>query len=122
MMILIAEDNVGLRYFLWRVLRDDGQRVIAASDGEEALRASRAHPGPIDLVLADFEMPRMNGLKLCRIIAAKRPETKVVIMSGDPNAGEQCALARLPFLQKPFQLSAIREMIQNMFGHVASGE
>ena len=120
MMILIAEDNVGLRYFLWRVLRDDGHRLIAASDGEEALRASRAHPGPIDLVLADFEMPRMNGLKLCRIIAAERPETKVVIMSGDPKARERCPVAGLPFLQKPFQLSGIRETIQTVFGHVAS--
>ena len=115
MVILIAEDDAALRRFLGRVLVSDGHIVIAAGDGEEALMASRAHPGPLDLLLTDCEMPRMGGLELCSRIAAERPEAKMLIMSGELKAREQSSMARLPFLQKPFMPSDIRECIESVF-------
>jgi CheY-like chemotaxis protein len=115
MVILIAEDDAALRRFLGRILRGDGHTVIAAGDGEEALMASRAHNGPVDLLLTDCEMPRMGGLELCKHIGSERPETKLLVMSGELKTRERSLLARLPFLQKPFVPSDIRECIDSVF-------
>ena len=115
MVILIAEDNAALRRLLGRILVGDGHTVIAAGDGEEALVASRAYPGPLDLLITDCEMPRMGGLELCRHIAAERPEAKLLVMSGELKAREQSSMARLPFLQKPFMPSTVRESIEAVF-------
>ena len=48
MIILLAEDDVGLRLFVWRLLRADGLSVLTASDGIAALEVSRNHPGTIE--------------------------------------------------------------------------
>ena len=114
MVILLVEDDIRVQLFVWKLLKAEGLTVLTAGDGEAALEVCRNHSGPIDLLLTDMEMPLMDGLELCRIIAVERPETKVIVMSGDPKAGEQCAMAGLPFLQKPFQLSAIRECIESI--------
>jgi DNA-binding response OmpR family regulator len=82
--ILLAEDDVGLQFFVWRLLKADGFTVLTAGDGIAALEASRNYPGSIDLALSDVRMPRMGGLELCRIIAAERPGIKVLMMSGEP--------------------------------------
>ena len=76
MIILLAEDDVGLRFFVWRLLRADGLSGLAASDGMAALEVSRNHPGTIDLLLSDVEMPRIGGLELCKSIVAERPEPR----------------------------------------------
>ena len=39
MVILIAEDNLGVRVWLWQLLKNDGHTVIAVKDGEDALNA-----------------------------------------------------------------------------------
>jgi CheY-like chemotaxis protein len=89
MVILLAEDDVGLQFFVWRLLRDDGFSVLAAGDGIAALEVSRNHPGAIDLLLSDVEMPRMGGLELARSIKAERPGIKVIMMSGVLSGREQ---------------------------------
>jgi two-component system, cell cycle sensor histidine kinase and response regulator CckA len=114
MVILLVEDDLQVQFFIWKLLKAEGFTVLTAGSGEAALEVCHNYSGAIDLLLTDMEMPRMGGLELWQCIAAERPETKVVIMSGDPQAGGQCAMAGLPFLQKPFQLSAIRECIESI--------
>jgi CheY-like chemotaxis protein len=85
--ILLVEDDVHEQYFVWKLLKADGFAVLTAGNGEFALEASRSHPGPIDLLLTDTEMPRMSGLELGRNIRAERPEIKVLMMSSDLRGG-----------------------------------
>ena len=82
MVILLAEDDVGVQFFVWSLLKAEGFTVLTAGDGKAALEASRNHPGSIDLLLSDVGMPRMDGLELCKTIAAERPGIKVLMMSG----------------------------------------
>jgi len=89
---------------------------LGAGDGEEALKSSRSYPGHIDLVFIDLVMPRMGGLEAARHIAAQRPKTKIAVMSAGTKGRELAATAELPFLQKPFTLSALREHIQALLG------
>jgi CheY-like chemotaxis protein len=106
MVILLAEDDVQVQYSLWKLLKSDGFTVLTGGNGAFALEASRNHPGPVDLLLTDMEMPRMGGLELAETIAAERPGIKVLIMSGDLRDREQASMNGLPFLQKPFTPTA----------------
>jgi two-component system cell cycle sensor histidine kinase/response regulator CckA len=83
MIILLAEDDLGVQFLIWRLLKADGHTVLTAGDGKAAEEASCNHPGPIDLLISDVGMPRMGGLELCRNVAVERPGIKVLIMSGD---------------------------------------
>jgi len=99
--ILVAEDETGVRELVCRVLEREGHEVLAARDGNEALRLSRCH-GPIDLLLTDVIMPEMGGLELARRLAEDRPEMRVLFVSGynDDSRGSLGPKALL--LPKPF--------------------
>jgi DNA-binding response OmpR family regulator len=112
MVILLAEDDVPVQSFIWKLLKADGFTVLTAGNGEFALEASRRHPGPIDLLLTDVQMPRMSGLELCRNIRTERPGIKVLLMSGDLQERDQASVDGLPFLPKPFTVTALRESIE----------
>ena len=120
MVILLVEDDVHEQYFVWKLLKADGFAVLTAGNGEFALEASRSHPGPIDLLLSEVEMPRMSGLELCRNIRAERPGIKVLMMSGDLRGGELASVNRLPFLQKPFTATALRDSIEALLSPIPS--
>jgi CheY-like chemotaxis protein len=101
--VLLAEDEPGLRQMVERVLKSAGYRVLAASDGVDALEMSRAHVGPIELLVADVVMPRLGGIDLAAAILAERPRTRVLMMSGySRDSDAPAALSQAPFLAKPF--------------------
>jgi DNA-binding response OmpR family regulator len=110
--ILLAEDDVHVQYFAWKVLRAEGFTVLTSGNGEFALEASRSYTGHIDLLLTDTEMPRMNGLQLYRNIRAERPGIKALVMSSDPKWIDADALNGLPLLQKPFTAAVLRHSIE----------
>jgi len=116
MVILLVEDDVYVQYFIWKLLKADGFTVLTAGNGAFAMEASRSHPGTIDLLLTDMEMPRMSGLDLARNIRTERPGIKTLVMSGEPSCKEQVHISGLPFLQKPFTLNALRDSIEALLG------
>jgi|ERR1019366_3436853 DNA-binding response OmpR family regulator len=118
MVILLVEDDLGVQFYISRLLKADAFTVLTAGDGHAALEASRNYPGAIDLLISDVEMPRMGGLELCKDIMAERPEIKVLVMSGDLRRGEQASLNGLPFLQKPFTLTTLRDSIEALLGPI----
>src|SRR3954453_11494846 len=114
--ILLVDDDEALRRFVWRILLEQGFHVIQASDGAEALEAASAHDQPIDLVLTDVIMPRVNGLALARGLLQVRPGIRVLYMSGYME--KSMLLAKHPesvLLQKPFTpatlIAAVRQVL-----------
>ena len=81
--ILVVEDEALIRDFLRNVLRRMGHAVLEARDGAEGLTVSRNFSGRIDLVIADVRMPKVDGLTMVRLLQAKRPAMKVLLISGD---------------------------------------
>ena len=80
--VLIADDNRNFRNFLQDVLSKHGFTVYAAADGEEALRvAVEKRPW---LILADVNMPVVDGFELCRRVRAQSliSHTPFVFLSG----------------------------------------
>jgi diguanylate cyclase (GGDEF)-like protein len=71
MRILIVEDSSSTALALRKILESLGHQAAVARDGEEAWQALCAEPVP--LVIADWVMPRLDGLELCRRIRARDP-------------------------------------------------
>ena len=111
--LLLAEDDVGLRNLLRTALARDYE-VLAAANGYEALQLSDARDGIIDIVLSDIEMPGMDGVSLCRRIRASRPHTRTLLMSGAVLDPHDLAGHSLPCLPKPFDLNTLRRRLQQL--------
>lgn len=111
--ILLVEDEKALRIATARILAGHGYEVIAASDGVEALEFFEEDPD-IDVVVTDIAMPRMRGDELARRITARRPGTRVIMITGY-NSGETSTTGRL--LAKPVGeeelLRAIRKVVDD---------
>jgi CheY-like chemotaxis protein len=63
--VLLVEDDFSSLEVLVMLMREEGLRVVSASDGEEALAKLASEPG-VALVVTDYMMPKLNGVDLCR--------------------------------------------------------
>jgi len=77
--VLVVDDERGHRLMLRAHLEDAGYRVIDAADGEAAL--AQLESEPVELVLMDQVMPRMDGLSALKRVKAQRPELPVLMMT-----------------------------------------
>ena len=68
MNVLLADDDPTMRLLLAKMVEQGGHAVATAADGQEAWDAYVACPPP--LLILDWEMPKMDGLELCRLIRA----------------------------------------------------
>src|SRR5688500_8973518 len=103
--ILLAEDEDEVRGLLRDLLESHGHTVLEANGPAQGLAVSNAYQGRIDLLLTDVVMPGGTGRDLARQVAAERPETKVLYMSGYPEIGgspKGVLEPGVPFLSKPF--------------------
>jgi CheY-like chemotaxis protein len=101
--ILLVEDEAQIRTVLHALLRSFGYEILVAENGREALRIAEKHPEAIDLLLTDVVMPQLGGAELFEALSPKRPEMKVLFMSGyaDPAVTDGIVEAGHPFIQKP---------------------
>ena len=80
--ILLVEDDPEVRSLFSRFLGQAGYTVIAAVDGREALETFDARAREIDLVITDVVMPNVSGPALASALRARRPDIKVLYVSG----------------------------------------
>jgi len=114
--ILVVEDEALIRDFLHIVLERMGHIVLEARDGAEGLTVSRNFNGRIDLVIADVRMPKVDGPTMVRLLQAKRPGMKVLLISGY-SAESVPNDSMKNFLHKPFPPAAIEQKVQEMLAH-----
>lgn len=103
--ILLVEDEEGVRDLARDILKTNGYTVLEAHDGKSAIRCCEKHEGEIHLMVTDVVMPQMSGRELAEMLAPKRPEMKVLYMSGytdDAILHHGALQANMSFLQKPF--------------------
>lgn len=110
--ILVADDDALVRNLVTLLMRQDGYFVLPAADGHEGLELSRQYPGPIDLVITDVEMPRLNGIDLCAHLFEERSGIKALVMSGSDMNEIVTQNANLPFLPKPFDGEILRAKVR----------
>jgi two-component system, cell cycle sensor histidine kinase and response regulator CckA len=114
--ILLVDDDEAIRNYVRPILQQQGFHVIEASDGAEALKVASAYAEPVDLLLTDVIMPRVNGLVLTQRLLQERPGMGVLYMSG--YVEKSLLLATHPessLLQKPFTpdalIAAVRQIL-----------
>ncbi|MFN0181834.1 MAG: ATP-binding protein [Gemmatimonadales bacterium] len=115
--ILLAEDEEAVRSMIRKILSAAGYTVLEARHGSDALLVSREFLGPIDLLLTDVVMPEMNGLKLARSLAADRPDTAVIFMSGytrDEVDRKGLSEPGVTFIPKPFTANELATLIRSV--------
>jgi DNA-binding response OmpR family regulator len=95
--ILCVDDNEQSLSIRKIMLETRGYRVIACSNGEDALR--RFHQGGIDLVLTDLIMPGLDGSELIQAVKSISPSTPTILFSGKVKVYERDTRADL-FLPK----------------------
>jgi len=116
--VMLVEDDPKLRGIIRQMLLRQGYGVLEAESSEAVAMASQ-HEGPIDLLLTDVVMPKLNGAELAAAMAAVRPAIKVVFMSGysEINASERGMFdANALFLQKPFRMEALGQTLRKAIG------
>jgi signal transduction histidine kinase len=102
--ILVVEDEDPVRTLLRRILVEHGYHVLEARDGADGLRRLREHRGEIHLLLTDMVMPEMTGPELAKQVAAQRPGTRVLFMTGYTEHDPAGASA---LLHKPFSSATL---------------
>ncbi|MFZ4507937.1 MAG: response regulator [Fimbriimonas sp.] len=80
--ILFVDDDEGMLFLVRRILQRNGFIVTAFESAEEALAAFQHDPSSFDLVLSDYNMPRMNGLDLSVLIRKVHPSAVIALISG----------------------------------------
>jgi signal transduction histidine kinase/ActR/RegA family two-component response regulator len=113
--VLIVEDNVAVRSVLCRVLKEAGYVVLDACDAIQASAICETHGKRIHLLLTDVVMPGVGGPELAVELTQKRPEMKVLFMSGysGPAIAEHAALRDgVLFLQKPFSPGSVTRAVR----------
>jgi len=116
-LVLVVDDEAGVRRTLTRLLASSGARCIVAADGLEALETVRTRAEELDLVFLDVRMPSMGGFAALRAIKAAAPGLPVVLMSGyEPSEDERGEAAQVSqgFLTKPFRLDDVRRLVNEL--------
>ncbi len=113
--ILVAEDETSVLDLTVGILESLGYKVLSAPGGAAALMAASLHNGPIHLLLTDVVMPGMTGRELVDRLAAARPATKVLYMSGyaeDVIARRGVVDPGLNFIGKPYTVDGLAVKIR----------
>jgi len=115
--VLLVDDDPAVSVYLVRVLRMLGHAVDTVETGAEALK--RAEAGGLDLMISDLNMPgEPNGVELIRALHEARPECPIVVISGYPTEDRLSSCEDIgvrTFLTKPFELSFIRQVLEEVF-------
>lgn len=113
--ILVVDDEEGLREGLSRLLEDEGYRVLCASTGEQAFEIVRQTH--VDLVLTDMKMPGMNGIELLKKVRAIRQEIGVIILTGFGEIEsyiEAMNFGAMEYVSKPFKVNELKFIVQKI--------
>ena len=117
-LVLIVDDEVGIREVTTALLNESGYRTLAAADGAEALRLYAERGAEIVVVLTDVLMPVLDGAALCRELRRLDPRVRIVASTGEAEASKFAQLRELGvthFLSKPYRidylLATLREAL-----------
>ncbi|MFN7044315.1 MAG: response regulator transcription factor [Flavobacterium sp.] len=116
MHILIVEDEKGIVDFLKQGLEEEGYTISTASDGEEGLK--KAIELPIDLVLLDWMLPKMQGIDVCKNIRKEKSNLPVIFLTAKDTVQETIEGLKAganDYIKKPFSFDELLERIKIHF-------
>jgi CheY-like chemotaxis protein len=117
--ILVVDDDHTVRSSSAELLRKNGYKVLEAGSGTEALAALRDYEGPIDLLLTDVQMQKMDGGELAEAAEQERPGIHILFMSGYTSGAALHDNVRddgVDFIAKPFVLTTLLRKVKSILG------
>ncbi len=115
--VLLVEDEDAVRLFGSRALRNKGYKVVEAKSGDAALDVLESYGGNIDLMITDIVMPQMDGTQLIKHVRERRPDLKVICISGYAEESFRKRLDTVEgihFLPKPFSLDQLAGKVKEV--------
>jgi CheY-like chemotaxis protein len=112
--ILVVEDNEGVRSLIQKKLQKLNYKVLTATNGKDALKIVEDMNDEIKLVITDLVMPVMGGVELSRLITSKHPSIKIVALTGYPLGSETEDMQNagiIEYIQKPFKGRTLVEVL-----------
>lgn len=117
--VLVVDDEKGMRDLLYKVLSKEGYEVFLAEDGEEGLEFVK-NQAP-DVIIADLDMPVMNGIEMIKHVKAFDPNVLIIIITAYASiesAIEALKIGAFNYIIKPFKTEEIRIALSKAMEHV----
>ncbi|RKY87980.1 hypothetical protein DRQ09_03615 [candidate division KSB1 bacterium] len=115
--ILIIDDTKPIRMLLYMKLKNEFDCLLA-SNGKEAIQIAKDEKDSIDVIISDYEMPKMNGYQTLRVMRLFVKKAPVIMLSGSLNESrikELMSLGVRKFLAKPVNFHRLYEELNNIF-------
>ena len=129
--ILVVDDDPSTMLICVKTLRAEGFTVLEAEGSPEALKVLSSHQGPIDLLLTDLMLPppglqfalatnpypRVHGHDIIQRALAMKKSFRVILMSSlsyHERKAYQIGVDHVPFLQKPFSVEALMQLVHEV--------
>ncbi len=114
--VLVVDDDEGIREALDMALSYEGYEVRLASNGAVALGVLAE--GGIDVVIADVMMPHVDGLSLCRTLRQRRDQTPILVLTARSEVTDRVAgldAGADDYLAKPFAIDELLARVRALF-------
>jgi chemosensory pili system protein ChpA (sensor histidine kinase/response regulator) len=116
---LVVDDSITMRRVTQRLLERRGAKVYTARDGLDAITVLQEHP--VDIILLDIEMPRMDGYQLATHVRndAKLKHLPIIMItsrSGEKHRAKAIEIGVNDYLSKPYQESQLVAAIEGLVG------
>ena len=115
--VLLVEDEEAVRRLAQRALSGNGYTVLAADNGDEALKVLASHGRPVDLLITDVVMPGMSGRELARKVADMNLSRRTLFISGytdDAIVQHGVLEPGLALLNKPFSPASLLRKLRDV--------
>ena len=112
--VLVIEDDRSNRDLMSKVLCQDGHQILEACDGTIALKMLQTLR--CDLVITDFLMPKLNGIKFIEQLHTVKPRMPIILITGYLSAvsGTPIVDKVADVLAKPFDLKVLRSAVRQL--------
>jgi two-component system response regulator PilR (NtrC family) len=113
-LVLIVDDERGMRDFLKILLEKEGHRVLTANSGKKALEVLESKV--VDLVVSDIRMPELTGIELLEIIKEKTPELPVIMITAFASPDDAVMAMKngaFDYISKPFNVDEIVSVVRS---------
>jgi two-component system chemotaxis response regulator CheY len=114
---MVVDDSRTIRMILRRILTEIGFEVCEAGDGREALQLIEANKAAVTLVLADWNMPEMNGFELLKQLRhdPELASLKIVMVTTEAELGHMASALEAgasEYVMKPFTREILKEKLE----------
>lgn len=121
--ILIVDDEDMMRNLLNKILKRENYQILTAGDGQEAVELLAKEP--VDLIISDMKMPRMNGFELLKHVKENYPQIGIIIMTayGDTyTVKDALILGADEYITKPFKSYEISLVVERAYWRILSSK